>query len=84
MPRMSHSGWTGIPWAFCSCHQKQWPTSKLRRQDGLLVCPDGYDNPMRTRTVDRRQSAIARKLSDGQEEPALAPILKDQTNEQLP
>lgn len=84
MPRMSHTGWSGIPWAFCHCHQKQWPTSMLRRQDGLLKCPMGYDNPSRTLTVDRRQQQIAERLASFEEEPALAPILKDTTTDQLP
>lgn len=84
MPRMSGSGWSGIPWVFCMCHQKQWPSSMLTRQDGLIVCPDGRDNPQRTRTVDRRQRIIQGVLSDGVREPELAPILtqtQDNTNE---
>ena len=84
MPRMSGSGWTGIPWVFCSCHQWQWPSSLLTRQDGLIVCPLGRDNPQRTRTVDRRQDTIKQVLSDGVKEPELAAILRqmqDNTSE---
>lgn len=77
MPRMSGSGWTGIPWVFCSCHQWQWPSSMLRRQDGLIVCPLGYDNPQRSRTVDRRQYTIKNVLSDGIREPEIASILTE-------
>lgn len=77
MPRQSNSGWTGIPWHYCDCHQKQWPTSMLKRQDGLLVCPEGFDNPQRTRTVDQRQSqtTIQQVLSNTVREPELADIL---------
>lgn len=83
MPRMSGSGWSGIPWVMCSCHQWQWPSNLLQRQDGLIVCPLGRDNPNRTRTVDRRQQIIKGVLSDGVREPELAPILvnsQDNTN----
>lgn len=76
MPMQSGSGWTGIPWAFCQCHQKQYPTSMLRRQDGMIVCPTGFDNPQRTRTVDQRQIQIKQRLSDPTQEPELAEILK--------
>jgi hypothetical protein len=76
MPMQSGSGWTGVPWVFCDCHQMQWPASKLQRQDGLIICPLGLDNPQRTRTVDRRQTIIQQRLSDPVEEPALAEILK--------
>ena len=76
MPMRSGSGWTGIPWHHCDCHQWQWPTSQLRRQDGLLVCPLGYDNPQRTRTVDYRQVVIQQRLGDPSAEPELADILK--------
>jgi hypothetical protein len=77
MPKMSGSGWTGIPWVFCNCHQWQWPSSLLSRQDGLIVCPLGRDNPQRTRVIDRRQNIIRNVLTDGKEEPALAPILTE-------
>lgn len=77
MPRMSGSGWSGIPWVVCSCHQWQWPSSMLTRQDGLIVCPLGRDNPQRTRTQDQRQRVIKARLSDGVREPELAPILRD-------
>jgi hypothetical protein len=77
MPRMSGSGWTGTPWVFCDCHQWQWPSSVLTRQDGLIVCPLGRDNPQRTRTVDQRQKIIKGVLSDGIREPELAPILTE-------
>ena len=76
MPMMSNSGWRGIPWVFCDCHQKQYPVDVLRRQDGLIVCPIGYDNPQRTRSVDWRQSTIAQRLNDPSSEPELAEILK--------
>lgn len=75
MPMQSGSGWTGIPWLFCSCHQKQWPVTKLRRQDGLIVCPYGYDNPQRTRTVDGRQRISKDVLASSQREPEIASIL---------
>lgn len=84
MPMQSHSGWTGTPWHACDCHQKQYPVSQLRRQDGLIVCQAGFDNPQRTRTVDRRQETIAARLSEPGEEPQLAEILKtteDNTSE---
>lgn len=84
MPRMSGSGWSGTPWVFCNCHQWQWPSSQLSRQDGLIVCPLGRDNPQRTRTVDQRQRLIQQRLADGTREPELAPILintQDNTNE---
>lgn len=84
MPRMSGSGWTGIPWVFCDCHQWQWPSSQLTRQDGLIVCPLGVDNPQRTRVVDRRQNIIRLVLANDIREPELAPILtqtEDNTNE---
>jgi hypothetical protein len=65
----------------CDCHQKPYPVSQLRRQDGLIVCQVGFDNPQRTRTVDRRQSIITARLSDPTQEPELADILKnDQDN----
>jgi hypothetical protein len=48
----------------------------LRRQDGLIVCPTGFDNPERTRTVDNRQRVIQQRLSDPQQEPETADILK--------
>ncbi len=76
MPMQSGSGWTGIPWHMCDCHQKQWPVTMLKRQDGMIVCPDGFDNPQRTRTVDKRQIIIKQVLGNGVEEPALADILK--------
>jgi hypothetical protein len=76
MPMQSHSGWTGIPWHYCDCHQKQYPVSQLRRQDGLIVCEVGFDNPQRTRSVDLRQTVIAQRLSEPTEEPELADILK--------
>jgi hypothetical protein len=47
----------------------------LTRQDGLIVCPLGKDNPQRTRTVDARQRVIKNVLSDGTREPELASIL---------
>lgn len=77
MPRMSGSGWTGIPWVFCNCHQWSWPSNLLIRQDGLIICPLGRDNPQRTRTVDARQKTIKAVLSDGVREPELASILTD-------
>lgn len=76
MPMQSHSGWTGIPWHACDCHQKQYPVSQLRRQDGLIVCQVGFDNPQRSRAVDRRQSQISARLSDPSTEPEIAEILK--------
>jgi hypothetical protein len=76
MPSQSGSGWTGIPWHHCDCHQKAYPVSQLTRQDGLIVCPAGLDNPQRTRSVDRRQTVIQQRLSDPVQEPALAEILK--------
>lgn len=76
MPMQSGTGWTGIPWHYCDCHQKQYPVSQLTRQDGLIVCPSGLDNPQRTRTVDRRDTIIRQVLSDGVQEPELADILK--------
>jgi hypothetical protein len=84
MPKQSHSGWTGDPFHNCDCHQKTYHVSQLRRQDGLIVCPDGFDNPQRTRTVDRRQSIITARLSNGEGEPQLAEILErsdDNTSE---
>lgn len=48
----------------------------LRRQDGMIVCPTGFDNPQRTRTVDQRQVQIKQRLSDPTQEPELAEILK--------
>lgn len=76
MPNQSGSGWAGIPWHRCDCHQKEYPVSQLKRQDGLIVCQVGFDNPQRTRTVDRRQTIIQQKLSDPVQEPELAEILK--------
>jgi len=84
MPNPSGSGWTGVPWVVCDCHQMPWPSSRLRHQDGLIVCPLGYDNPQRTRTVDHRQIIIQQRLSDPVAEPELAEILKtnqDNTDE---
>lgn len=85
MPNPSGSGWTGIPWHHCDCHQFPYPVSQLTRQDGLLVCPLGLDNPQRTRTVDRRNDTIIpQRLADPVEEPELADILKqtqDNTDE---
>lgn len=75
MPLQSGSGWVGIPWHHCDCHQKQYPVSQLRRQDGLIVCRDGWDNPQRTRSVDQRQVVIRQRLDDPQQEPELADIL---------
>lgn len=49
----------------------------LKRQDGLIVCPDGFDNPQRTRTVDQRQSTIQQVLASTQREPDLADILTE-------
>lgn len=76
MPMQSGSGWTGQAWIICDCHQMQWPESKVSRQDGLIVCPLGRDNPQRTRTTDQREAVIAQVLSDGRPEPELADILK--------
>jgi len=76
MPNPSGSGWTGVPWHHCDCHQWPWPTSQLTRQDGLIVCKYGRDNPQRTRTVDQRQVLIQQRLSDPTAEPELADILK--------
>ena len=84
MPMQSGTGWVGVPWHCCDCHQMQWPTSQLTRQDGLIVCPLGRDNPQRTRTVDHRQIIIQQRLSDPVAEPELAEILKqsqDNTDE---
>jgi len=84
MPKQSGSGWTGIPWHCCDCHQMQWPVSQLTRQDGLIVCPLGRDNSQRTRTVDQRQVTIKQRLSDPAQEPEVAEILKqteDNTDE---
>lgn len=75
MPMQSGSGWTGTPWHYCDCHQKAYPVSQLRRQDGMIVCPSGFDNPQRTRTVDRRQTIIDQVLSSDVPEPKLADIL---------
>lgn len=75
MPQMSGSGWFNGPWVFCQCHQWQWPVSFLTRQDGLIVCPLGVDNPQRSRIVDRRQNTIKQVLSSGEQEPRLADIL---------
>lgn len=75
MPNQSGSGWTGTPWHRCDCHQKEYPVSQLTRQDGLIVCPTGLDNPQRTRTVDRRQTIIQQVLSNPGREPELAEIL---------
>lgn len=76
MPMQSGTGWTGIPWHHCDCHQKQYPVSQLTRQDGLIVCPTGLDNPQRTRTVDQRQIIIQQRLNDPTQEPEIADILK--------
>jgi hypothetical protein len=51
--------------------------SELSRQDGLIVDKKCRDNPMATIGIDRRQTVIAQRLGDGQEEPALAEILKN-------
>jgi len=75
MPMQSGSGWRGIPWHFCDCHQKQYPVDQLSRQDGLIVCPVGRDNPQRTRTVDQRQLIIQQVLANDLPEPKLADIL---------
>lgn len=75
MPARSGSGWFSGPWHHCDCHQWQWPVSKLKRQDGLIVCPLGFDNPQRTRTVDARQDYIRQVLGNGVQEPELADIL---------
>jgi hypothetical protein len=77
MPSQSGSGWRGIPWHHCDCHQKAYPVSQLRRQDGLIVCPTGFDNPQRTRTVDQRQQIIKQVLSQDLPEPKLADILTE-------
>jgi hypothetical protein len=77
MPNPSGSGWTGIPWHHCDCHQWPWQVSQLKRQDGLIVCPYGFDNPQRTRTIDQRQTIIAQVLGDDTEEPKLADILTE-------
>lgn len=74
MPMQSGSGMQGA-WYHCDCHQWQWPERMLSRQDGLIVCPLGRDNPQRTRTVDRRQAVIQQVLSDGKTEPSVADIL---------
>lgn len=84
MPKMSHTGWSGIPWHFCDCHQKQYQVSHLRRQDGMIVCDIGWDNPQRTRAVDGRPAEITARLSDPATEPELAEILtqtQDNTGE---
>ena len=84
MPKHSHSGWSGVPWHHCDCHQKPYPVSQLRRQDGLIVCQAGFDNPQRTRAIDARPTQITRRLSDPADEPELAEILKqtqDNTSE---
>jgi len=77
MPMQSGSGWTSIPWHHCDCHQKAYPVNQLRRQDGLIVCPTGFDNPQRTRTVDQRQQIIQQVLANDLPEPKLAPILTE-------
>jgi len=77
MPMQSGSGWHGDSWLYCDCHQKPYPSSMLRRQDGLIVCPTGFDNPQRTRTVDQRQTIIQQVLANDLPEPKLAPILTD-------
>ncbi len=77
MPNPSGSGWTGIPWLHCDCHQWPWPSSQLVRQDGLIICPYGFDNPQRTRTVDQRQYIIQQVLADPVQEPELAGILTE-------
>lgn len=76
MPNPSGSGWQGIPWHHCDCHQWPYPVSQLTRQDGLIICPLGRDNPQRTRTVDQRQVLIQQALSDPTQEPEIAEILK--------
>lgn len=80
MPMQSHTGWSGVPWHFCDCHQKQYPVSQLTRQDGMIKCPTGVDNPQRTLTVDRRQFLIQLVLSEPGQEPAIADILTSSTD----
>lgn len=75
MPNQSHSGWNGVPWHNCDCHQKPYPVSQLTRQDGLIVCPTGFDNPQRSRGNDQRPSIISQKLADPNPEPGIAEIL---------
>ena len=75
MPNQSGSGWTGTPWHRCDCHGWEYPVSQLTRQDGLIKCPLGIDNPQRTLTVDQRQVIIQQVLSDPTQEPQLADIL---------
>lgn len=77
MPMQSGSGHSGIPWHHCDCHQKQYPVSQLKRQDGLIVCPTGFDNPQRTRTVDARPQMIQQVLSSDTPEPKIADILTE-------
>lgn len=50
----------------------------------MIVCPTGFDNPQRTRTVDRRQTIIQQVLANDLPEPKLASILtetEDNTDE---
>jgi hypothetical protein len=72
VPNQAHSGWTGDPWHACQRCGRDWHTSDLKPQKGLLVCVDCVDDL----TVEERSNVIQQVLSTRPDAPP-APILEE-------
>lgn len=72
MPNQSHSGMLGIPWFRCQMCGKDFRTSELRWQNGLLVCMTDWDNPI----AWNRPILIQEVLQESPQEMEVAEVLK--------
>lgn len=80
MPSQNHSGLHGIPWYRCDRCGYDYPTSKLVRQRGLILCIEKcWDNPQ----AWERDAIIQEQLVNPEQEMDLAEILKDNQNDDL-
>jgi hypothetical protein len=78
MPSQSRSGFHGDPWYRCNRCGCDYPTSKLVRQKGLILCKGCTDNPA---SWDR-DAQIANVIENAPDEMQVAEILKDTTGDE--
>ena len=78
MPNQAHSGWQGTPWHICDRCGRDWPTSQLRWQRGVLVCPDDYDNPL----VWEREGIMQAVIDNSPHEMDIADVLRERPGDE--
>jgi hypothetical protein len=84
MPNQSYSGIHGDPWHPCDICGWFYHVSQLSHQPGLnrgiIVCPQCRDNPL----TYYRDILIQENLTFGDDEAAVADILKEPTGDDSP